>query len=111
VLGYEVAERISEDEYHEIVTKVNEAIEDHGSVRILVRMPEATGVELGTFGDRLKFLKEHVGDIERYAVVTDDTRAEWLARIGDKVTPIEFRTFAVEEEPDAWRWVSSRAAV
>lgn len=109
VLGYEITGRVSEDEYHEIVTEVREAIDEFGDARILARMPQVPSADyLGTFGERLRFLREDAGGVERYAVVSDDPKSEWISWLADKVTPIEVRHFESSDEPDAWQWVSSR---
>lgn len=108
VLGYEVAGTVTEEEYRQVAGELREVIDEHGKVRVLVRVPEMPDQELrATLGDRLRFLKDHVGDIERYALVSEDRTAEWLGKVTDKVTPIELKLFSTDEEPQAWQWVAT----
>jgi hypothetical protein len=111
VLGYEVSGQVSEDEYDEIVTEVQEAVDEFGDARVLTRMPEVPGPDyLRTFAERLRFVREAAGGVERYAVVSDAPQAEWISWLAGKVTPIEVRHFEPADEPDAWQWVSARHA-
>ena len=111
VLGYEISGQVSEDEFHEIATEVQEAIDEFGDARVLTRMVEVPGPEyLRSFGERLRFVRDEAGGLERYAVVSDDPQPEWIEWLADRVTPIEVRHFGQDDEPDAWQWVSARSA-
>ncbi len=56
--------------------------------------------------ERLQFVREHRDDIERVAIVTDDTGAEMLAEASETVGPDEMETYSFEQEPKAWAWLA-----
>lgn len=108
VLGYEVTGRVSEDEYLEIVTEVQETIDEYGDARVLARMPRVPNASyLGEFAERLRYAQQNGGKVERYAVVSDDPKTEWISWLADQVMPIQVRHFPEIEEPEAWQWVSA----
>lgn len=108
VLGYEVTgDKVTEKEYQQVIGQVRTAIDEHGKVRLLVRVPGFPKSELSALDDRLRFAREHLGDIERYAVVGDSKAMEVLTKMTDKVIRADLRHFAPEEEETAWSWVES----
>ena len=112
VLGYEITGKVNEDDFQEIVTEVREAIDEFGDARVLTRMPAVPDADyLGAFAKRLYAVRREVGGVERYAVVSDDPRSEWISWLADRVSPIEVRHFDAGQEPDAWQWVSSQPPI
>ncbi|WP_017571256.1 SpoIIAA family protein [Nocardiopsis halotolerans] len=105
VLGYEITGRITEEEYQRLAGELRAGIGEHGSVRLLVRAPGLPTAELSALDDDLEFAKEHLGDIERYAVVSDRKLLRFLTRVGDRFVRAESREFALEDEEAAWAWL------
>lgn len=105
VLGYEVSGGITEDDLDEVATELQEVVDDYGAVSVLVRAPDGQEIA-GTLGDRLRLLKEDIGEVERYALVTDARSAEWVGTIADQVTPVPLQHFESAREQEAWRWLA-----
>ncbi|WP_096438318.1 STAS/SEC14 domain-containing protein [Alteribacter populi] len=105
VLEYEVKSKMTKEENDQLMVEVSAAIERFGEVRLLVRLWDMPGVEFSAIDDRLKFAKDHLIDIERYALVSDSNLAEYLAEVTDTVTGIDLRHFRMEEEAEARAWV------
>jgi hypothetical protein len=93
VLGYETSGKLSEAENNQILEDMRRTIADHGKVRVLLKADKVPHAELSALNERLKFTKEHTGDIERYAIVTESKRLEWLGKISGAVTSMEVRQF------------------
>ncbi|MFY1652429.1 STAS/SEC14 domain-containing protein [Solwaraspora sp. WMMB762] len=107
VLGYEVAGKLTEQEYHDLYRELRAAIAEYGSVSVLGRLPDdgLPGMELSAIDDRLRFAREHLTDIDRAAVVGGNRVAEWVTRASDAMTPIELRHFDAGAEQHAWDWL------
>ncbi|GAA1459229.1 STAS/SEC14 domain-containing protein [Nocardiopsis exhalans] len=105
VLAYEIGASVTEEEAREILGQLREAIGEHGRIRLLVRMEGWPENATAAFTERLRFAKDHLGDIDRYAVVGDHQLLESLTEAADKVVGMELRHFDPAEEEAAWAWV------
>lgn len=107
LLAFEAHGTVTDEEYRRLAEDVRSAVAEHGSVRLLARMPEQTSAEMSTLPEGMRLAKEHLGDIERYAVVTDRSAYEAAAKLADTFTRAEIRHFGLDEEDEAWEWVRS----
>lgn len=105
VLGYEIRDRISEEELQEMLHEMETVIHDEGEVRVLVHIPTFPSFELSALDDDLSFWFQHGDELERYAIVGDNRLVEWATELGDRITGTEIRYFDEEEIDDAWGWV------
>lgn len=106
VLGYEISGSVGDEAYETASAEIQEAIETHGSVNLLVRMPDTPDAEVDD-GDPLDFLFEHDDHIGRLAVVGDDRRVTWLARLGKARISSMVKRFDPDDEDDARLWVGA----
>jgi hypothetical protein len=60
---------------------------------------------LNALDERFKFVQEHRDDIERVAIVSDDSVTNWLSGLVDRVAPVETRHFSRDDERQAWAWL------
>jgi hypothetical protein len=106
VIGYSLSGDVSEDEYTQTASELRDEIAQHGKVRLLFRLSD---LSLSSFfsalDDRFRFVKEHKDDIERVAVVTDDTATEMLAKVSGVLPDVQSETFPSGDEPKAWAWL------
>ncbi|NYH51981.1 hypothetical protein HNR06_001570 [Nocardiopsis arvandica] len=107
IVGYEFTDRITEEEYQRIAGELRARIGEHGSVRLLMRTHGFPTAEFSALDDDFRFAKEHLGDIERFAVVGDQKLLEVLVKASDKVVGAQGRHFAPEDEETAWNWLES----
>lgn len=105
VLGYEIRDRISEEELQEMLHEMETVIHDHGEVRVLVHIPTFPSFELSALDDDLGFWFHHGDELERYAIVGDNRLVKWATELGDRITGTEIRYFEGDEIDDAWEWV------
>jgi hypothetical protein len=106
VIGYSVADAVSDEEYQQLTSELRDEIARHGRIRVLFRISDVPVTSFFTsLEDRFQFLKEHRDDIERVAVVTDDTATELLAKVTEPLRGAETETFSMDEEPKAWAWL------
>lgn len=107
ILGYEVEGKITEEEYEQLTTEVRAAIGTHGSVRLLVRARGFPTAEIKAVDEQLSFARDHLSDIERYAVVTDHTGLELVTKASEKLVNVDIRQFDLEDEEAAWAWLEA----
>ncbi|WP_368504982.1 STAS/SEC14 domain-containing protein [Alkalihalophilus sp. As8PL] len=105
IVEYEVDDKITEEENEQVLEELEGLINEYGQIRLLVRLNEMAGVELSAIDKRVKFAKEHLSQIEKYALVSDSNLAEYVSKVSDKVTKMDMRHFAKDEEEMARSWV------
>lgn len=105
VIGYSLAGDVSADEYTQLASELRDEIARHDTIRVLFRLSD---LELRSFftalDERLSFVRENREDVDRVAVVTDDTMAGMLSKAAS-VGPVEVQTFSSDEEQKAWAWL------
>jgi hypothetical protein len=105
VFGYRVSGTVSREDVQEGVAELNAAIEQFGSVRILVDLEELPRPTPGAMWEDLKFMAGSLGKIDRMAVVGDRALEAAIARVAGAVTPVESRYFDRAATTEAWTWV------
>lgn len=106
VIGYSMADDVSDAEYRQAASELRDAIARHGKIRLLFRLSDLSLQSFfAALDERFRFVQEHADDIERVAIVSDDTATGLLTRLTEGVAPIETRHFGRDEEPTAWAWL------
>ena len=106
VLGYEVKGKLTEKEFEALSKELKVVVAEHGKVRLLVRIPEMPGLELGALVEDLK-LAPYANNLERYAIVGDVTLLEWSEKIGNALIGGEIKHFEDSQYEEAWHWVQA----
>ena len=105
IIGYSLSGEVTADEYTQLASELRDEIARHGAIRVLFRLSD---LELSSFftalDERLSFVRENRDDVERVAVVTDDTVTEMLTKVF-KATPVDLETFPTDDESKAWAWL------
>jgi hypothetical protein len=109
IVEYFMQGKLSERENKELLTDLEERIEQHGEVHLLVVVEGIPTVDLSAVPDRLSFAKDHLSDIGRYALVSDSKVVDAVAALYDNVTEIDFQTFAPSQTQEARTWVEAGA--
>ncbi len=102
--------KIGPAEFDGLVRKFEEAIERHGTVRVLERVKSFGGMPLGTWWEDFRFGVRHWSDVERAAVVADKT---WIAVWTRMIKPFlkcEVRYFGSAEIEEARAWLGEKGA-
>jgi hypothetical protein len=107
--GLELNGRIGAADARAAADYFNEAMEGTQKLRLLARVKNVDGAELGAlFGH--EFLEARIGmlkRLERYAVVGGPVwLCAWIAAVGPLVG-VELRHFPAEEEAAAWAWLEA----
>jgi hypothetical protein len=105
IIGYSLSGEVTEDEYTQLASELRDEIAKHGAIRVLFRLSD---LELSSFvtalDERLSFVRENRDDVERVAVVTDDTMVSLLSKVAE-AAPVDLRSYSSDEESKAWAWL------
>jgi hypothetical protein len=107
ILAYEASGILTKEENLMVYDEIRALIRQFGKVRIFVRLPGMVLPELRAIGIRIKFAKEHLRDIERYAVVTNSEFVKKVSNLARFVRGIKLRCFNLDQERIAREWLES----
>lgn len=106
VIGYSLSGDVTDDEYRQMASELRDAIARHRSIRVLFRLDDLSLQSFfSALDERFQLFKEHADDVERIALVSDDTTTLLLSRLGEAIPGIELRHFRGDEEDQAWTWL------
>lgn len=104
ILILSLSGKLAKDDYALFAPEVERAVQDHGKVRMLVRMIDFHGWTLGAVWEDVKFDLHHFAHIERLALVGDKRWEAGMAVFCKPFTTAKVRYFDVTtaDEADAW---------
>ena len=97
--------KLMKDDYAHFTPEVDQAIKDHGKVRMLVRMHNFHGWDLGAVWEDVKFDLHHFSHIERLALVGDRRWEAGMAVFCKPFTTAKIRYFDVSKADEAYVWI------
>ncbi|NLW29948.1 MAG: STAS/SEC14 domain-containing protein [Fibrobacter sp.] len=108
IYAYEAHGKMTKEENVQVFDELREGISRYGKVRIFVKMPKMAWPLPSAFGERFRFAKEHLGNIERYVLVTDIPCIGFIVGVVGFFTGIKFRTYNLSDELLAKTWIESK---
>ncbi|HEX2955988.1 MAG TPA: STAS/SEC14 domain-containing protein [Chitinispirillaceae bacterium] len=107
IAAYEASGILTKEENLQIFDELRNVIRKCGKVRLFVRLPRIAFPEFQAISTRLKFAREHLKDIERYALVTNNTFLKTFSTIALFMPWMKFRSFNLNQEKIAQEWIES----
>ena len=95
---------VSEEDYERVVPRLEELIQEHGKVRLLLDVTQFEGATPGALWEDLKFDAQHLNDFEKVAVVGDESWEDAATELASPLTDAKVKTFGPEEEGQARTW-------
>jgi hypothetical protein len=105
VLGFKIGEKITGEDVHRMGAIMAEAIAASGKIRLLIEIEGFRHMEPEALLEKLKFAKDHAGNIERMAVLSDRVWIKSWLKVGGLLTHTEVEHFDRSELEAAWEWV------
>jgi len=102
--------KLEKDDYEELVPAVEDSIEKHGRIDMLVQLDDFHGWTVGALWEDLKFDLKHFRDIERLALVGDSKWEAGMAAFCRPFTTAEIKYFHEDRLADAREWIEERSA-
>ena len=81
VFAMRLSGKLVHQDYQQFVPRLEQLIEEHGSVRCFIEMTDFHGIELRALWDEIKFDVRHARQIERCAVVGDRAWEAWMTKL------------------------------
>jgi hypothetical protein len=106
VIGFEASGKIAAEDYRDVVLPALEEAAKTGDVRFLIVMRSFDGMSGGALWEDLKVGFDHLRAWKRIALVTDIGWATHATNLFGWMTPGETRTFALDRQDEAVRWLS-----
>ena len=105
VLGFKISDKITGEDVHRMGAIMAEAIAASGKIRLLIEIEGFRHMEPEALLEKLKFAKDHAGNIERMAVLSDRVWIKSWLKVGGLLTHTEVEHFDRSEMEAAWEWV------
>ena len=99
--------KVHKEDYRHFVPVVEDAIQKHGKVRLLVQMHNFHGWDAGALWHDVKFDAKHFNHIERLAIIGETTWEKWMAMFCKPFTTATIRYFPSEQAAEARAWITA----
>jgi hypothetical protein len=108
LLVFEIAGKISKADIEDMARQIDGAFDAHDKIDLLLIMTDFEGADVGAVFDReaLGAQVRSVRRVRKYGVVGAPGWARAMIEFSDHLSPVEAKTFDLEEEADAWAWIA-----
>ena len=112
LLGFEVHAKIEEEDIEWMARRVETAFATMDVVDIILIMSNYDGAELSAVfnAEALKSQADSVKHVRKYCVVGAPLWAKAMINAFSPLSPIDAKTFDLDEEAAAWAWVNAPSA-
>lgn len=110
--AFEVTGKIEKDDIEGMAAILSAAFDREEEVDILLTMPGYDGIELGAVFDKEALAAQAASakHVKRYAVVGAPAWASAMINVLGPFSPVETKTFDIEDEAEAWAWIGGARA-
>jgi hypothetical protein len=107
VLEVQMTGKLDKVDYEYFVPAVERLVKQHGKIRILVEMRDFHGWTAGALWEDIKFDAQHMGDIERIAMVGETKWQQGMSIFCKPFTAAKIRYFDRGAIDEARAWLDS----
>jgi hypothetical protein len=101
------AGRLTDEDYQDLMPRLEAVIAEHGSLRLLADLTEFEGWQWRAAWDDLAFGIKHWNQVSKIAIVGDASWEHLAAKIAGKLMPAEVRSFPADQAGAALDWIRS----
>ena len=105
ILEVKVGGNLDKSDYQELAPKIEELIDQHGKIRVLLKTHDFHGWTAGALWEDIKFDAKHFRDIERLAIVGEKKWEKGMATFCKPFTTAKIRFFEHQQADDARSWI------
>jgi hypothetical protein len=105
LLEVKLSGKLTREDYEHFAPEVERLIQQHGKLRLLVRMHDFHGWSLGALWEDIKFDVKHFADIERLALVGESKWEAGMAVFCKPFTRATIRYFDQAKADEAVAWI------
>ena len=106
VMEVDVTGRLTKDDYAQFVPATEQAIKEHGKIRILFVMQDFHGWSAGAAWEDIKFDLKHFSHIERLGIVGESRWEHGMAIFCRPFTTAKLRYFDIAKIEEAREWIN-----
>lgn len=99
--------KLTDEDYQQFVPQMDQYIQQHGLVRLLVEMEDFHGWDLHGAWDDLKVGLKHRNDLDRIAMVGDKKWQQWMTKIADWFVAGDVRYYDHNQANSAKAWLEA----
>lgn len=110
ILEVSVSGKLTDQDYQLFVPEFGRLAKQHGKIRVLFEMSQFHGWEVKAAWDDLKLGVKHYRDIERLAMVGENSWQQWMAVFCRPFTTAEIRYFDHSALDEARAWIEGDPA-
>lgn len=107
VLTVRVSGKLTSKDYEAFVPRVEQMIQEHGKIRVLLETHDFHGWNAGALWQDIKFDLKHFNDIGRLAIVGEKKWEHGMAVFCKPFTTAKTRFFEHEQADEARAWVAA----
>lgn len=106
-IGIRFDGEVSEADFGAMASLLRERIEEHGRIRLVIRIDSLGLVEPAALWEEVKLAAQHFEDVERIALVGDARWQKSFVDVMGIVMPAEceMKHFTGDRINDAWEWI------
>ncbi len=100
--------RLRGEDYERVAPRLQKIFDAHDKINLLIKIEDIDGVDADAVWKDLKFGAKHFNAIERFGVMGDADKSQWIAKLSKPFTSADVRHFDEDEENEAERWVRGK---
>jgi len=105
IVAFRLSGKLSHADYQSFLPRLEEFIEAHGRISVLLELVDFHGWDLAAAWDDFRLGMEHPDDFERIALVGHGTLQHWMALMAKPFTSAGVRFFEQDKLGEAWDWL------
>ena len=105
-IGFRVVDTVTKEDYELLTPALHELLAEYPQINLLLNLEEFGHEEIRAWMSDLKFGQEFRKQIVKLAIVGDQKWQELLAKLAEPFFAKEARHFSLEQEKEAWKWLS-----
>ncbi|MFC5449024.1 SpoIIAA family protein [Paenibacillus aestuarii] len=105
VVAVEISEKVTRKDYQEIEGALQDLVDRHGKIKVLLILGDYTGFSMDVFLAKLDFIKKFYQYCDRIAYVSDRKWLEHVVDIQKHFIKADVKHFDPTHQNDAWTWL------
>ncbi len=105
IIALKASDKISADDYKKIQPLLQKTVKDYGSLDLYIEIDNIKGIQPMAWWEDFKTYFNYVSDINKIAVVGEDSWTKGITTIIKPFVKGEVRYFSADNSLDAKRWI------
>lgn len=105
IVAFRLSGKLSHADYQAFLPRLEELIEAHGRISVLLELIDFHGWDLDAAKDDFRFGMQHQDDFERIAIVGQGVLQHWMALMAKPFISAEVQFFKQDQLSEAWDWL------